>query len=66
MFFSREISVLNRKRDFVIEKQIAWHFFYTKCHQTLLSFYATQIINPSHNSIISANHEKGENLSQQL
>ena len=27
---------------------------------TLLPFYATQIINPFHNSRISANHDKGE------
>ena len=47
------------KRDFIIEKQIAWHFVkYCECLSYPLTFYATQIINPFLNSRIPANHDK--------
>ena len=49
------------KSDFMTEKQIAKYFVqYSECLSNPLPFYATQIINPILNSMISANHNKGE------
>ena len=42
------------KRDFMLEKQIARYFVqYSEFLSTLLSFYATQMIYPFPNSMIS-------------
>ena len=50
-------KIASHKRDFIIEKQIGRHFVqYTKCLSIPLPFYATQIINPFLNQLISANH----------
>ena len=50
-----------RKIDFIIEKPKGWHLCITaNVYQTRLLFYATQIINPFPNSMISANHVKWE------
>ena len=54
-------------RDFKIEKQLARHIvYYSKCISlsNLLPFNAIHTINSFLNLIISANHEKGRNLSQ--
>ena len=54
------MSNLN-KRNLTIEKQMVRNFvLFIKCLQTPLPFYATQIINSSLNSMLSANHKKGE------
>ena len=48
-----------------MEKQIARHLCNTaNIYQTPLPFYATQIINPFLNPIISANPNKGEEFQQ--
>ena len=49
------------KRDFMIDKQIESYFVqYSKCLSNPPSLYAIQIIKHYLNSMISANHEKGE------
>ena len=51
------------KRDFIIDEQIARLFVqYTGCLSTPLPFYATKKIDSFLNSLISANHEKGEEV----
>ena len=49
------------KRDFIIEKLIAWHFVqYKECFSKPRSFYVTQIIVPILKSRTSDNHDKGD------
>ena len=52
-----------KKRDFTIEKQILPNILlFSKCPFYPLHFYATQMINPFLDSMISANHGKVEGL----
>ena len=49
------------KKYFIIDQQIARNFVqYSECLSNLLPNYETQIINPFLNSMISANHDKGQ------
>ena len=52
--------VINNKRYFIIDQQIARHFVhYSECLSNLTSFYTIQLINPFLISRITANHDKG-------
>ena len=61
--FQNNITIIwFRKKDFLIEKQIARTAIcaISECLSSHLIFYATHIINPFLNSRISANHDKRE------
>ena len=60
IFFNENNAMLLGKRKiyFIVDQQIARHFVhYSERLSNPLSFYATQIIKPFHNSRISANHD---------